>query len=171
MIIVSLFFPFYSWWFPCREFFHLSCHGRIYIKCFSFLRSYDLSDFSCNQVCLDMQVSCLEWFVSETIKALDVCFDSKWGCSLRIIYCLESRIITLSGFVYEVLRERNLFVIFGRKIGHSTWRESNSSGSTKVKGISWKILVIGIYVVTVIKRKSLFLFKSTVLVLTLFEIY
>ena len=40
-----------------------------------------------------------------------------------------------------------------------------------VEEISLRILVLGIQVVAVIKRGNLLLFKSIVLVLTLFEIY
>ena len=124
-----------------------------------------------DQVCLDMQVSRLEGFVSETVKALVECIDSEWACSLRIICCLDSRIRSLSGFMCEVLQERNLFMIFRRKIDQWSWRDFNSSWSTKFEGISLKILVIRIQVIVTIKRGSLFLFKSIVLVFTLFEIY
>ena len=95
---------------------------------------------------LDTQATLPEWFVSETIKALVICYDSKWQCSLRIVYCLESRIRSLCGFVCEVLREKNLNMIFRRKIDQSSWRESNSSWFTKVEGISLKISAIGIQV-------------------------
>ena len=105
------------------------------------------------------------------VKALFIYFDSKCVCTIRIICCLESRIISISGFEGEVLRERNLFVIFGIKIDQSSWRESNSNWTIKVEGISLKILVIGIQVVAAIKRENLLLFKSIILVLTLFKIY
>ena len=104
-------------------------------------------------------------------KSFIVYFNSKCVCTLRINCYLETRFRSLGVCEYNVLWEKSCFSIFKRKIDQKPWRDSNSCWSNKVEGILLKILVFEIQVVAAIKRLSLLLFKSTVLVLTLFEVY
>ena len=174
-----MFFLFCFRHFPCGSTVHLNCYCYRYkaflLKAYKvvvlFLSAYCVRLCVCEMSLCRHQDTPWETFLCLIVKALFVYFDSKCVCTFRIICYLESRIRSLSVLKCKVLWERNLFVIFERKIDQPSWRDSNNSCSTKFEGISLKILVIGIQVVAVIKRKSLLLFKSIILVLTLFEIY
>ena len=157
-----MFFLFYSWRFLTEKTSISAAIANLH-KGFSFQEAMVML---CGKSWVTWYASYTPWVICElNCKIFSCCFDSKGRYTLRIICCLESRIRSLSDFVCKVLRERNLFVIFRKKIDQSSWRDS------KFKGISLKISVIGIQVVVSIKKGSLLLFKSNCTCIDSFEIY